>query len=324
VLSSERASATHGEAESTISALLEARRANLVTEQAQTLTQGRQRADAIARRAKDLVAEIARFDGQIALQEKRVALTQEAVGRYDDLAAVRFISTAQLQDKTADLLDQQQRLRDLERAKGTSERDLATAQADLKDQQVQTRRDELAAQRSVAAIEQDLTENEARRRIFIRAPQTGMMAAVTAETGQAVAANQALASLVPDGAVLEAELYAPSRAIGFVRPDMPVLIRYQAFPYQKFGQHSGHVREVSRTALRPEELSSVTQNQPSAGGEPLYRIRVALDRATVLAYGAPQPLKPGMTLEASVVLEERKLYEWVLEPLFSISGRLWS
>ncbi len=324
VLSSERASTSRGEAEGAVSALLESRRGNFVTEQAQALAQGRQRAEAIGRRTRDLTAEIVRIDGQIVLQQRRVTLAQEAVKRYNDLAAVSFISKAQVQDKTADLLDQQQRLHDLERAKGASERDLATAQEDLKEQRVQARRDELAVQRNIAAIEQDLTENEARRRIVIRAPQAGTVAAVTVEPGQSVTANQALAALVPDGATMEAELYAPSRAIGFVRPGMPVLIRYQAFPYQKFGQHGGHVREVSRTALRPEELPSLTQNPSASGSEALYRVRVALDRPTVMAYGTAQPLKPGMTLDASIVLEERKLYEWVLEPLFSISGRLWS
>jgi membrane fusion protein len=244
VLSSERASASRGEAEGTISTLLESRRESLTTERGQASMQGKQRTEATARRAKDLAAEILRIDGQIALQEKRVALAQAAVNRYSHLADVEFISKAQVEDKTADFLDQQQRLHDLERVKAATERDLATAQAELNDQRTQAKRDELSVQRNIAAIEQDLAENEVRRRIVVRAPQAGQMTAVNAEAGQAVAANQPLASLVPEGATLEAELYAPSRAIGFLRAGAPVLIRYQAFPYQKFGQHGGQVREI--------------------------------------------------------------------------------
>ncbi len=322
VLSSERASDTRGEAESAISALMETRRTNLVTERAQASAQGRQRAEATARRARDLTAEVSRVDGQIALQKNRVLLAEEALKRFQHLAEVSFISKAQLQDKTGELIDQQQRLQDLERAKAATERDLASARAELQDQQTQAKRDELAIQRSIASIDQDLTENEARRRIVIRAPQAGQMAAVTAEPGQSVAANQVLASLVPEGATLEAELYTPSRAVGFLQPGMPVLIRYQAFPYQKFGQHGGTIREVSRTALRPEEIAATAPLPQNGSGEALYRVRVALDRPTVLAYGVAQPLRPGMTLDASVVLEERKLYEWALEPLFSITGKL--
>ena len=111
---------------------------------------------------------------------------------------------------------------------------------------------------------------------------------------------------------------APSRAAGFVKPGMPVLLRYQAYPYQKFGQAHGRVREVSASAMRPDELAQA--NGPAA--EPMYRVRVALERQAVTAYGAERPLMSGATLDATVLLERRRLYEWVLEPLYTISGRI--
>lgn len=101
---------------------------------------------------------------------------------------------------------------------------------------------------------------------------------------------------------------------------MEVMLRYQAYPYQKFGQHRGRVRDVSSTAMRPEELPLLITGASSS--EPLYRIRVSLDQQTVQAYGMAQPLKSGMALDASILLERRKLYEWVLEPLYSITGRV--
>ncbi|MCL6482665.1 MAG: HlyD family efflux transporter periplasmic adaptor subunit, partial [Janthinobacterium lividum] len=200
-------------------------------------------------------------------------------------------------------------------------RDLATTEADVRDLQVQAQRDTEGLQRNVSAIEQDLTENEARREILVRAAQDGMVTAITTELGQTVAANSVLASVLPQGAQLEAEIYAPSRSVGFIMPGMTVLLRYQAYPYQKFGQYPALVREVASTSLRPEELS-----MPSAvsgtSGEPLYRIRLTLQRQSVQAYGETLPLKSGMLVDASVLLERRRLYEWVLEPLFGISGRL--
>ena len=129
-------------------------------------------------------------------------------------------------------------------------------------------------------------------------------------------------TVLPAGAALEAEIYAPSRAAGFIRPGMQVLLRYEAYPYQKFGQHTATVREVALTALRPDELPMPGAVPGSTTAEPLYRIRVTLDQQSVQAYGKQMPLKSGMLVDASVVLEHRKLYEWVLEPLFSISGRI--
>ena len=73
--------------------------------------------------------------------------------------------------------------------------------------------------------------------------------------------------------------------------------------------------------LRPEDLA-VPGAVSGTSGEPLYRIRLRLQRQSVQAYGETLPLKSGMLVDASVLLEQRRLYEWVLEPLFSISGRL--
>jgi membrane fusion protein len=102
---------------------------------------------------------------------------------------------------------------------------------------------------------------------------------------------------------------------------MQVLVRYQAYPYQKFGQYPAQVREVASTSLRSEDLA-VPGSVSGTNGELLYRIRLRLQRQSVQAYGETLPLKSGMLVDASVLLEQRRLYEWVLEPLFSISGRL--
>jgi membrane fusion protein len=57
-------------------------------------------------------------------------------------------------------------------------------------------------------------------------------------------------------------------------------------------------------------------------GEPYYRVVVALDLQSVMAYGKAEPLKPGMLLEADILGERRRLIEWVFEPLYSLNGHL--
>ena len=132
-----------------------------------------------------------------------------------------------------------------------------------------------------------------------------------------------MASLLPAGAKLQAQLFAPSSAIGFLRPDQKVQLRYQAFPYQKFGHQSGAVVQVSRSPLQATELAGLPL-QAAAGGsaEPLYRITVRLDQQSVAAYGQAQALSPGMQLEADVLLDKRRLIEWLFEPVLGIAGRV--
>ncbi|MNV81460.1 Colicin V secretion protein CvaA [compost metagenome] len=125
-------------------------------------------------------------------------------------------------------------------------------------------------------------------------------------------------SLLPGDGRLEAELLVPSSAIGFIEPGDRVRLRYQAFPYQKFGHQEGRVSQISRSALSAAELAGKGRQE----GEALYRISVVLARQSVTAYGKPEPLKPGMVLEADVMGERRQLIEWIFEPLYSLKGKL--
>src|SRR5690606_8524943 len=96
-----------------------------------------------------------------------------------------------------------------------------------------------------------------------------------------------------------------------------VMLRYPAYPYQKFGHHPGHVVTVSRAALPAER-------GVQAGGssrDPLYRIVVEVASQTVDVYGEPRQLRAGMLVEADVKLETRGLYEWVVGPLYALKVR---
>ena len=134
--------------------------------------------------------------------------------------------------------------------------------------------------------------------------------------------GQPLLSLLPQGSELQAQLLVPSRAIGFIEPGDKVLLRYQAYPYQKFGQSKGRVLRISRSAINPLESTAFSGN--ASGSEPLYRVQIALESQHILAYGKAESLLPGMALEAEILGERRKLYEWLLEPLYSLHGRVGS
>ena len=59
----------------------------------------------------------------------------------------------------------------------------------------------------------------------------------------------------------------------------------------------------------------------ATAGEPAYRIIVTLAAQTATAYGEKVALQSGMRLDADVLIETRRIYEWVLDPLYSLTGR---
>jgi membrane fusion protein len=56
-------------------------------------------------------------------------------------------------------------------------------------------------------------------------------------------------------------------------------------------------------------------------GDALFSIQVRLNASTVQANGEHRALQAGMRLEADILQERRKIYEWILEPLFSIAAK---
>ncbi len=257
------------------------------------------------------------------LQSQRLALAQQAQIQYESLRNDNFVSSAQVRAKAEEVLNAKAQLQGLARQRAAHLREIASLQAQRHEIPLRTQAAQGEIERDLASLAQQSAESEARQRIVVRAPQDGVVSGVLAEPGQTVTPAVALASLLPADAKLLAHLFAPSSAVGFVRANQTVQLRYQAYPYQKFGHQAGEVVQVSRSPLQTSELAGLPlPAAASAGGEPLYRITVSLDRQSVAAYGQAQALSPGMQLEADVLLDRRRLIEWLFEPVLGIAGRV--
>lgn len=177
--------------------------------------------------------------------------------------------------------------------------------------------------RQLLDVEQQISEGEARRELQVTAPRDGMVTGIVTLAGQTVELGTPLLTIVPRDRPLVAQLLAPSDAIGFVREGARVLLRYEAFPYQKFGQYPAQVSVISRANLRPEEIAQLGPSGVDPQAAPsLYRITVEPDRPHVLAYGKTEPLQAGMQVEAHVLVDTRPLYQWILEPIYGLRGAL--
>ncbi|MES2297251.1 MAG: HlyD family efflux transporter periplasmic adaptor subunit [Pseudomonadota bacterium] len=317
VLSGERQIGS-GAIQAAISGKVEERRQSLAGERDQARQLQRRERTALEGKVASLEAEAAKLDAQIDGQKSRIKLAADAAARYQGLQTQNFISRDALGQKQEDLLDQRIRLQALERDRIGVGRELSTQKNELDSLATHQHSQIAQLERGMASASQEFTESEAKRRMLVIAPHAGVATAVRADQGQTVDPSRPLLNLVPAGATLEAHLLAPSRAIGFIKPGDAVLLRYQAFPYQKFGHARGVVASVARTALPTSELDV---GGAAPGAEPMYAITVKLARQSIDAYGKPQPLQAGMLLDADILQESRHLYEWVLAPLRGISGK---
>ena len=312
-----------GDTQAVVQASLVARERSLQGAARQRSSLEQAQLTAIERQLDDMRRELASIAVEADLQRQRLALAQQAQTRVESLRNENYVSSAQVQTKAEEVLGLKAVLQGLERQRSTHLREVAALEAQRREVPLRSQAQRGEIDRDLALLSQQSAENEARQRIVVRAPQDGVVTGVLAVAGQTVTPGVALASLLPSGAKLQAQLFAPSSAVGFVRPEQKVQLRYAAFPYQKFGHQTGAVIQVSRSPLQVTELAGLPLQAGAAGNtEPLYRITVQLDQQTVAAYGQAQPLSPGMQLEADVLLDRRRLIEWLFEPVLGIAGRV--
>ena len=126
--------------------------------------------------------------------------------------------------------------------------------------------------------------------------------------------------IVPQHTSMQAQLLAPSSAIGFIHQGERVLLRYSAFPYQKFGEYGGIVATVSHAALTPDEVQTLLAGASAINqGGPFYRVIVEPDSPSVKIDGEDRPLPASMQVQAFVLLDRRPLYQWILQPVYDLA-----
>jgi membrane fusion protein len=322
-ISAELQSTTLGATQTEIAQRLSARRSSLLKDRQQLGKLGTQQLQSLTDRLKELVLEQSQLKGEIALQRSRTRLAEKSEERSQKLHQQSIISDEQLQTAEAARLEQDSKLQALERMRITTERERLTLEGELRDLPIKTAAEIAGIERNIAQVEQELAEAEARREIAVLAPTAGTITTMLAERGSRPNSTMPLLGIVPAGSKLEAQLFSPSRAIGFLQLGQRVLLRYQAYPYQKFGHYEGRITNISRSAINPGELPAQLAGLTSlfVSTEPVYRITVSLTEQAVTAYGKPVPLQPGMQLEADILIETRRLIEWVLDPLYTLTGR---
>lgn len=173
-------------------------------------------------------------------------------------------------------------------------------------------------QSNLSDMAQRIAQLHGDRAHIIKATRNGIVTNLQVKEGQQATASQPIMSIMPNNAKIIARLLIPVRAAGFVNAGQNIDIRYDAFPYQKFGLYSGTVTKMSTTIVLPNEIHAL----PMTIQEPVYLVQATLNEEAVNAYGQQFPLKSGMTFTANVKLAERNLIEWILEPIFSLKGRL--
>lgn len=318
VLGDGRAGRTREDIGAAVAARLDARQNALLRQRELAIAAMHSEQASFGERRAGLARELEQLGVEIDAQARRLVIAGHGVGRARRLESIGFVSAAALDREQEAALDQESRLEAMRRSRLALSRELASI--DFESETARSRANAQVAGIDVqrASLDQERIERDLQYHAAIVASASGTIATVLVEPGQMVTPGTPLATIIPANAILEAHLYSPSRSIGFVHAGQEVLLRYLAYPHQKFGMHKASVLAVSRNPLLPAELGFT----PIDGTrEPLYRIKAALEGQAIRAYGRLEPLQAGMQVEADILLDRRRLIEWIFEPLLSLAGR---
>lgn len=297
---------------------------NLIHEHNVAQEQNKTKASSLEHIIKNYNEEKSVLITQISAQKERVAIATNILDKYQKLISNNAISIVEFNNKQSELLDQKSILFSLEQKFASINRDIQNSEIELIQIPLTEEKENTTFKQNLSLVEKELIENEAQKLTTISSPKDGVIANIIVSEGQSVEENALITSILPINPILEANLFIPSSAIGFIKVGLPVSIRYDAFPYQKFGQHKGFIKEISNNTIHTNDLQLLSINYKQINNETdaYYRVKVELDNQNVLAYGRNYPLKVGMSFESNIVLDKRKIYEWIFEPLFSINGDL--
>nr|WP_288359363.1 HlyD family efflux transporter periplasmic adaptor subunit [uncultured Pseudomonas sp.] len=260
------------------------------------------------------IQELSQLDNQILNRRKQIGIAEEILGRMRQLRDGRYISLTQIKQQETELLSLNSEIDELKRSKAVSQRTVAQLRQALDELPEQQKLNSASYDNSMAELTQQAIENSIRGEIAITAPVSGVVANALYKPGQAIQSGKIIANILPEDDHLEAELMVPSRAIGFVKNGDKVNIRYQAFPYQKFGHGVGVVERVSRSAIEKEPKGVSRKDETDS----YYRLIASINQQAIKVHGKYEPLLPGMIVEADILGERRSLLQWIFDPFYSM------
>jgi membrane fusion protein len=274
----------------------------------------------LEQKKENLVLQIDQLGAQLTVQHGFLKILDSEYGLFRSLVSRQQASLNELDTRQQAWMQAQTKVQDLDRDRVRLNGELNDARYQLATLAITTNDEIDALKAKIFEMDEKLVSGEAHRSVIIASPAAGKVTAITARPGQLVSAGSPMLKIIPQHTSMQAHLLAPSSAIGFIRQGNRVLLRYSAFPYQRFGEFPGAVAMVSDAALTPDEVQSLLAGAtPANQTGPFYRIVVEPESQAVNILGENRLLPASMQVQAYVLLDRRPLYEWIFQPVFDLA-----
>jgi membrane fusion protein len=262
------------------------------------------------------LTELVQLEGSVTSKEALLKRKFESLKReqenLESLLKAGLISEVQYNDRLRTFLDAQIALRSVSEDLLKIHSETSQTRLSLRMMDLDLQKQSADSDFSISQLNQRLIENTSEGYI-VRSPAAGIVSSVLVTSSNVVSGNTNVMSILPANSRWIAELYVSTKAIGNISKSSAVYLKYDAFPYMKFGVYRGEVKNISGTILTKESLPPEI---PATG--PMYRILVNLEQQQITLFDKPYSLQSGMTVTAELEAESRRLVDWFLGPLYDM------
>jgi len=264
---------------------------------------------------RKLEARVTYLDSLIAHKRQQLALAKQMTDSFEKLYREGIASQAQLiakQIEDSELTSEVERLR-LEQSDARLEieklkSETSARQTEFQESERQLKETTQTSELRAGALKASLANTDGNQ-VRLLAPCAGTILKLRVkDSGAVLSEGETVAEMACGGEQLVAELTVPESGVGKLKLDQGVKLKYDAFPYQRYGVKGGKL-----VWLSPAKAEGETT---------MFRARAELKDKEITVKGQPRNLTPGLSGTAEIVVGKRTLISYVFEPIRQLRENL--
>lgn len=271
------------------------------------------------KKVNEIKNDINSIEKQIKLNEINAKKVLHFVNRYEKSSKEGVISESEYLNKFLELSGLKEKILDLERQLLLSKRNLNDLYSLNKTMPIENENEKNSLNFELVKVKEEILNNNYEYGVIVKSPISGVIHAVQGFEGLRMDSSKPVFLISPEGYKTEVSLFVTSSSIGNIKIGDKVKLKFEAFPYQKYGFKEGKIRLISKYSLTPDDLLSGPRHRIS---EPTYLVKVSIDSDFFKLDAEKYDLLPGMMVEADILLENYYIYELLTKPFKSIRDNL--
>lgn len=171
----------------------------------------------------------------------------------------------------------------------------------------------------IVNLKNKLNDIEIKNGKFIVSPINGIIQSINITKGEQVKNGDIIAQVGPLDKKLRIITWVPNYVVPYIHNGNAVIIRYDAFPYEQYGQFFGKIEFISNVSATKEEISKYNLT-PQNYSNSLTFYKVIISDITPSFYFKQKKfdIKDNMIANITFFYDKRRIYNWIFSPIYKL------